>query len=98
MPKNDIMVSTDMRTAAGEAWVMEFKEASSLLSAILSIIHPELYKKALKVLIGLGEQDDLLPALRKWASVFNGVQIIGNRDTPIHQGLQLPIRMVRHPS
>jgi hypothetical protein len=82
---HNIIVSTDMRTAAAKTWVTEFKEASSLLSAIMSIIHPELYKAARTVLIGLGDQEDLLPALQKWASVFNGVQVIGNRDTLIHR-------------
>jgi hypothetical protein len=88
MPTDPIVVSADFRHSAARKWSAQFHESSSLISAILSVIHPKLYSAARQVLIRLGNQSDLRDAAAQWASVFNGVQVIGNRTTPIHRDLK----------
>jgi hypothetical protein len=85
MPNHPIIVSQDLRSKGGKEWVYDFKDSSALLSAILSVVHPELYQAARLALIRLSDQADLQTTLATWASVFSGVQLIANRSTPIHR-------------
>lgn len=56
-----------------------------MLSAMLKIMHPELYhagREAMQALAGVTKTPEVLV---QWASVFNAVQIIANRETPLHR-------------
>lgn len=60
-------------------------ETSSLLSALLRVVHPEQYSMAKAAMAELEERDDLHDLIQIWASVFNGCQVISNRETPFHR-------------
>jgi hypothetical protein len=59
-------------------------DTSALISAILRVIHPELYRAGLAIIRAQGEDPCLLLAIKIWASVFNGVTAISNCQTPVH--------------
>lgn len=63
-----------------------------LLSALLAIMHPEQYTMCVECIRRLPDYCIDKDALNAWYSLFNGVQIISNRDTPIHRdnGTELP--------
>lgn len=58
---------------------------SALLSAVLSVIHPDLYRSGMDTMKRLHAQPDLVPALQHWTSVFNAVTVLSNRATPLHR-------------
>lgn len=66
-------------------WLLAMTESSLLISALLSVIHPELYtmgKDAMRVLpVSCNDFD----VLELWCLVFNGAQVISNRETPVHR-------------
>lgn len=52
---------------------------------MLWVMHPALFAAARETLIQFNQQDDLQEVLSKWTSVFNGLSVISNRETPIHR-------------
>jgi Oxygenase domain of the 2OGFeDO superfamily len=81
------------KSPAALEWLDCFSESNSILSAILAVIHPDLYEagretfKRLREAPGIERQD----VLSRWTSVFNGVSVISNRTTPVHRdGNSLP--------
>ena len=60
-------------------------ESSTLLSSILRVIHPDLFVMGLETMRKMGKEADPGDVLQLWYSVFNGVQIISNRETPVHR-------------
>jgi len=56
-----------------------------LVNAILRVVHPELYFMARGAMEKLHEEAELTELLEIWASVFNGCQILSNRETPLHR-------------
>lgn len=60
-------------------------ETSAFFSAILSIMHPDLYDSGRTTMLRLTKQTDLHPALVLWPSVFNAVTVLSNRSTPYHR-------------
>jgi hypothetical protein len=79
--------SVNFRSAAALEWLHAISESNAILSAILSVIHPDLYDAGLQTiqrLIGT-PQVDRQDVLRHWASAFSGVAVISNRRTPIHR-------------
>lgn len=63
-----------------------------LLSALLAIMHPQQYEMSVECISQLPDHCADTEALNLWYSLFNGVQIISNRNTPIHRdnGTELP--------
>lgn len=64
---------------------MEMMNSSMLLSAMLSVMHPEQYEMGRACMKLLPAHCTDIDALDMWYSLFNGVQVISNRDTPIHR-------------
>jgi hypothetical protein len=60
-------------------------ESAALLSSVLRVIHPDLYKMARSSMAELLTQENLVEVVHMWMSVFNGVSVICNRETPIHR-------------
>lgn len=75
----------DFKTKPGTSWTLRTGWLSLLSSAILSIVHPGLYQSARSAMLVLAEDKQLKPYVDNWPSVFNGVQVIGNRITPRHR-------------
>jgi hypothetical protein len=66
-------------------WLRSNAESAALISGLLRVIHPELFRsarQAMKKLAVMDEADDLV---NLWTSVFNGCQVLSNRETPIHR-------------
>ena len=79
-------VSTNFRLPAALDWLDAILEFNVILSAILAVIHPNLYNagwqttKCLRDTLKIGPQD----VLSWWASIFSSVAIISNCSTPSH--------------
>jgi len=68
-------------------WLDSIPESNAVLSAILAVIHPQLYEagwQTIERLRGTPEIEDPEDLLSRWASVFSGVSVISNRYTPPH--------------
>ena len=70
--------------APGIAWLKENQESTTLISGLLSIVHPQLYKMAKASMEKLASREDFGELVMYWQSVYNGCQVISNQDTPIH--------------
>lgn len=55
------------------------------MSAMLRITHPSLYAMARESMSAMRKLDHLHDIAMLWTSVFNGCQVISNRETPIHR-------------
>lgn len=92
----ELKSSASLRTASGAGdarqWLISMMESSMLLSALLAIMHPEQYVMCAECIRRLPDHCVDGDALNSWYSLFNGVQIISNRETPIHRdnGTELP--------
>lgn len=67
-------------------------ESSALMGALLSIIHPEMFHKAMQAFSHLASNPDLckegaevFEVLHNWSSPFSGYSLISNRITPAHR-------------
>lgn len=76
-------------------WLEAMKESSALIGAILSIIHPDLYKAGIETLLKLREKEEemkeyemFMDLLWMWQSPFSGVSVISGRQSPIHRDVQ----------
>lgn len=78
--------SANFRSPAALEWLDAISESNAISSAILAVIHPDLYDagwettKRLRETRGIRHQD----VLSRWASVFSGVAVISNRSTAPH--------------
>jgi hypothetical protein len=80
-------VKPDNPDKGGKDWLRAMGETSVLLSSIVRIIHPQLFEMGMEAMQKMQGQEDLQEVLSLWTSLFNGVQIISNRETPIHRDL-----------
>jgi RNA polymerase subunit RPABC4/transcription elongation factor Spt4 len=69
----------------GIAWLKENQESTALISGLLSIVHPQLYKMEKTYMEQLASREDFAELVMSWQSVYNGCQAISNQDTPIHR-------------
>ncbi|KAF8226577.1 hypothetical protein L208DRAFT_1301052, partial [Tricholoma matsutake] len=72
-------------------WLEETYKLFTLMGALLSIIHPELYEIGWEVLKKVAEDpesvkdgEDVLAILQLWTSPFSGYGLISNCTTPLH--------------
>jgi hypothetical protein len=72
----------------GRAWLTAMGESSVILSAIVQVIHPELYTMGRKAIDIMLTMHDLQDVSALWISIFNGVQVISNRQSPFHRDNQ----------
>jgi RNA polymerase subunit RPABC4/transcription elongation factor Spt4 len=69
----------------GRQWLTASGESLALLSAVLRVIHPEQYALGRSTMEKLAGRADLFDVVKIWSSVFNGLQVISNRECPIHR-------------
>jgi hypothetical protein len=69
----------------GRTWLNEMAESSALMSGALRVMHPNLYLLGRSSIEKLGQRADLKDIVKIWSLVFNGVQVISNRECPIHR-------------
>ena len=61
-------------------------ETGAILDAILSIVHPALFRMACEVLDKCRKEEDrFADAVRLWPTCFNALHLIVNRETPFHR-------------
>ena len=77
--------SPSLRHQTGQAWAEAMAESGALLSAILRIAHPALYRAGISSLQVAAQDSIARSALDVWPTVFNAVQVISNRQTPFHR-------------
>lgn len=80
-------VSANFRLPAALDWLDAISQSNSILSAILAVIHPNLYDAGRQTMSCLIDTPEIGPqdVLSQWASVFSGVAVISNRITPPHR-------------
>jgi hypothetical protein len=66
------------------AWVTESDVTSALLSAISCIAHPEQYEAGLRAFTAMQALPEIAEILQWLSSIFSGVSVIANRETPVH--------------
>jgi hypothetical protein len=73
------------RDTSCQDWVDEFLEAGGLLSAISRVAHPSLYMTGRTAFSAMRELTEIGNCVKRWSSVFSAVNIIVNRETPLHR-------------
>jgi len=73
------------RHKGGPEFLTAVGESSALLSAIIRVIHPELFEMGMEAMTKIRAETDLVEILKLWCSIFNGVQVISNREAPVHR-------------
>jgi Oxygenase domain of the 2OGFeDO superfamily len=83
-------VSVNFRSALALDWLDQISESNTILSAILGVIHPPLYRAGRETLNCLRQTAEIErhDVLSKWTSVFSGVSVICNRISPAHRDVQ----------
>ena len=68
-------------------WLDSISESNAILSAILAVIHPNLYDAGWQTAKCLRDTPEIEPqdVFSQWASIFSGIAVISNRFTPPHQ-------------
>ena len=76
----------------GRQWLADIGESAALVSAILAVVHPDLFDTGMEAInrlghggYNIGEDPDRADVLSVWPSAFNGMSAIINRDTPSHR-------------
>ncbi|KAG0694471.1 hypothetical protein DFH29DRAFT_880705 [Suillus ampliporus] len=87
----DPQVSASLKGALSKKILKAIARPAAIAAAALRVMHPEQYWAGLRAFGSLGEkaQSKELPkmseTLQYWASVFNSLSIISNRQTPNHR-------------
>jgi hypothetical protein len=84
------LVAVNLDQPAGLEWLDAISKSNMILSAILAVIHPELYEAGRVTSIRLRDdaefkRKDVNLTLSRWASAFSGVAVLSNRRTPNHR-------------
>jgi Oxygenase domain of the 2OGFeDO superfamily len=80
-------ISANFSSPAALDWLDAISESNAILSAILAVIHPNLYDAGWQTTKCLRDTPEICPqdVLSKWASVLSGVAVISNRSTLPHR-------------
>ncbi|KAG2351142.1 hypothetical protein BDR07DRAFT_1386491 [Suillus spraguei] len=87
----DPEVSTSLKGPSSENILKAIARPAAIASAALRVMHPQQYFTGLRALSHLGDKalskelPQMLETLQYWASVFNSLSIISNRETPNHR-------------
>ncbi|KAG2133582.1 uncharacterized protein EDB93DRAFT_1065162, partial [Suillus bovinus] len=87
----DPEVSASLKGPLSEGILNAIARPAAITSVALRIMHPEQYWAGLQTFSSLGEQAEskelprMSEILEYWASVFNTLSIISNRQTPYHR-------------
>lgn len=83
---------TEPRRTGSRMWLSEMRDANVLLSALLMITHPNLYRigrrSFLQMAVTTSESEDpieMQKVLAIWGSVFSALSVVSNRETPLHR-------------
>jgi hypothetical protein len=88
---SDPEVSASLKGPSSESILEAIARPAAIATAALRVMHPEQYFAGLRTMSALGDkaESNELPkmseTLEYWASVFNTLSIISNRETPNHR-------------
>ncbi|KDQ49846.1 hypothetical protein JAAARDRAFT_109867, partial [Jaapia argillacea MUCL 33604] len=68
-----------------QPWLKSMLEGNAVMNAVLSVIHPDLYLVGSVAHGLLRESDSHSAVMEHWNSVYSGVTVIANRETPVHR-------------
>jgi len=87
MSQDYLHACADFSSPSALEWLGAISESNAILSAILAVIHPNLYEAGWQTTKCLRDTPEIgLPhVLSQWASVFSGVAVISNCITPLHR-------------
>ena len=82
-----LQASTNFRSLTAEDWLNTISESNAILSAILAVIHPNLYDVGWKTTQHLRKSPEIgcQNVLSWWASVFSSIAVISNCITQPHR-------------
>lgn len=83
-----MLPSASLRGKDGESgwrWLTAIHDSAAVLSAMMSIMHPDLYAAGHTCMETLLADVQYPAIVNAWSSIFNGVQVISNRETPPHR-------------
>ena len=66
-------------------WVKDSGKIAAIMSAVLSVVQPDLYALNRECLLRLSEREDLRDFIAPWGFTFNAVSVISNRSSPAHR-------------
>ncbi|KIJ63885.1 hypothetical protein HYDPIDRAFT_91813 [Hydnomerulius pinastri MD-312] len=75
-----------------QQWLCESETSFRLVDALLTIVHPELYRRSSAVreqLLADEEIMDLHELIRAWPTLFTAISVVYNRETPFHRDSKL---------
>ncbi|KAG0694977.1 hypothetical protein DFH29DRAFT_880320 [Suillus ampliporus] len=84
-------VSASLKGASSEKILKAIARPAAIATAALRVMHPEQYWAGLRAFGSLGEKAEskelpkMSETLQYWASVFNSLSVISNRQTPNHR-------------
>ncbi|KAG1720891.1 hypothetical protein EDB19DRAFT_1835752 [Suillus lakei] len=87
----DPEVSASLKGASSEKILKAIVRPAAIATAALRVMHPEQYWAGLRAFTSLGEKAEskelpkMSETLQYWASVFNSLSVICNRQTPNHR-------------
>ncbi|KAI5986015.1 hypothetical protein EDC04DRAFT_2615223 [Pisolithus marmoratus] len=87
-------ISKDLSTDASLEWLQAMAVPNAMISSVLSIIHPLLYKAEIQGIEKLKMETTLNNhimerALTVWPTAFTNISLISNRACPLHHNLHL---------
>ena len=63
------------------------RDSGALCSAILRVIHPELYRAGREALLRAAHEPLVRNAMEFWPSIFHSVHLIANRESTFHRDI-----------
>jgi hypothetical protein len=88
-PDYDLRPSATLKSTAKQSycrdWLKSNAESAALLSGLLRVIHPEMFVMARQAMVKLADMEEGDDLINLWTSLFNGCQVMSNRETPIHR-------------
>jgi hypothetical protein len=58
---------------------------AAIMSAVLSVVQPDLYALNRECLLRLSQREGLLEFIVPWGFTFNAISVISNRSSPAHR-------------
>ena len=78
--------STNFIKPAALNWLDAIAESNAILSTILVVMNPALYDAGWEIVKRLRATSKIdSHILSRWASIFSGVSVISNHNTPVHR-------------
>ncbi|KAG1811105.1 uncharacterized protein BJ212DRAFT_1302027 [Suillus subaureus] len=89
--QSDLEVSASLKGASSKKILKAIVRPAAIATAALRVMHPEQYWAGLQGFSSFGEKAEskelqkMSETLQYWASMFNSLSIISNRETPNHR-------------